>query len=512
MKTPSIYFTPKNGPFIMQQITEQITKRLLGNLPGDADFIKPDELLNYGFPEFLVKRIQLELGSHLSTSLNLYKNEWVDTTNITVKTAWDDFLNEISPLAHLPLSYASNVVRKAVADVLLMLVEPRACLPDFIFFDDNKLTLDEVIRRCEQLTVYRHFGSALPRFMEKKNLDAMSKEQCSHFITALDEKLISRYTFSNWQKLFEPWFLMMGPELSPALLQHFFNDKDDKGTAQSFAKQQSPLSLNNVVQIIKRPDTSDIIQEEVAGPARSTIKQARSLRLKEEISEETIVGAVKDTQDFEEDSIIARAHRANLEEENDLASENLNEPADEKSIFSSNSFQQTDDKGQSDEEEAAPIWKQFTPYEPDDDEYEAEESEELEELEAQQPAGPDAPLFEEAENMKEVEENDVDNGSAIFEQFNEDHSEEKNFVEKNGGKDIIKYVGGNKEYYVDNLFGGDEDLFHDVLEDLQACNEWKEAVRFLTEDVFRRNFIDIYSEPAVDFTDLLQDYFKKEKS
>ncbi|MEX0778862.1 MAG: hypothetical protein WD491_05090 [Balneolales bacterium] len=497
----------------MQQTTEQVTTILMGKLPENVDYLTTGELLNAGFPDFLVKRIRLELDVFVSASLNLHKNEWLDIEDDAVKDAWNRFIEEVDSRVHLPMSYARKVIQKAVADVLLMLVEPRASLAEFIFSNANTLSPKKVVNSSESIPVYRHFGSALPRFMEKKNLTVMSKEQCSHFITALDEKLIARYTSGNWEKVFEPWFVLMGAELNPQLLQQFFNDKNEKQIANSFGRETNPLPLHQILQIIARPENLETTALETtandkteSAPANNQKKQ---VRLKENISEETIVGAVKDTQDFEENSIVAKARREYTDQEHTLASENINGGRNEDDNALINRFKGNDEEDTAgDKEEVNPIWKQFISYEPDDDdETETEEKEELEEAEANQ-----------SNNLTELNGSAPGNGveARVEEMKNNTSGINKLYTarteEAEGSKgsemNIFQYVTEDKDYYVENLFGGDEDIFNEVLEDLRNCKEWKDAVQFLTEDVFRRNFIDIYSEPAVDFTDALQSYFQ----
>lgn len=503
----------------MQQLTEQITGKLLSNLPDNVDFISSDGLLDYGYPDFIVKRIRLELEAHFGSSLNLHGNEWLDFNNETVKSAWYDFKNEVGPLVKLPLSYANKVTQKAVADVLLMLIEPRACLTEFIFEEKNTLTFEEIIRRCECIPVYRHFANALPRFMEKKNLAEISKEQSSHFITALDEKLIARYTSENWEKLLEPWLVMMGPEIEPELLQHFFNDKDEKSRAAAFAKEQNPLPLSKIIQMITRPATKDSETDtESSEQIRPAGRQAKPIRLKEEISEETIAGAVKDTQDYEEDSILAKARRANLEEESSLATDNLDSEGEAKFNALFSRFQKPHDDDESEGKDKTPIWKQFVPEETDEPEKESKNEEETEELSGSEQAGASDDQPEPGDEIKETSrKNEPDteteeDKAAVYGQLYEEDPQEHEPAAENKQTDILKHLEGYKEYFVANLFGGDEDVFQEVLEDLESCTEWKDAVRFLTEDVFRRNFIDIYSEPAVDFTDMLQNYFAEKNS
>ncbi|MEX0684826.1 MAG: hypothetical protein WD267_05975 [Balneolales bacterium] len=501
----------------MQQISEKITAKLLGMLPQDKDFITPAQLLDHGIPGFIVNYIHIELEENFRKSISLHENKWLDTDNDAVFTAWKLFLSEINPSLRMPLSYAQSIIQKAVADVLLMLVEPRSSFSEFIFSDDKTLTFEDVISRCSRFTVYKHFCSALPRFMEKKGYKELSKEQCSHFISALDEKLISRYTYANWKKIFEPWKILIGPEIDHKLMRLFFEDKSEKVIAGKFAREKDLISIDKAIEVITNQDQPDVTA------SKPRITREKPIRLKEDISEETIENAVKDTDDYEGNSILEIARRAHKDQGNSLSKEHSDQmSADEKFNALFSRFQKPDDED-SDEANAVPMWQRFAPDDDnlseESDETELNESEEIqddEEIEENPPENLDDPVSNEIEEEPEAinpeadAESDTQKELPINELFN---SEADQTSPPSNGKTaeraLLKLVEDDKEYFVDNLFGGDEEVFHEVLEDLEECKGWKDAVRFLTEDVFRRNYIDIYSEPAVDFTDMLQEYFNQ---
>ncbi|MEX0928297.1 MAG: hypothetical protein WD266_11285 [Balneolales bacterium] len=458
----------------MQQATEQITNTLLENLPRKAGRILPGELADCGFPDYLVHYIRIRLEENLQNAMNPEHVEWVDSGNEVVNQAWQAYFLQIRPAVQLPYSQARPVIRQVVADVLPLLAAPRSSLAGFLFSGDETLAYDEIIRRCEQIPFYRHFGTALPRFMEKKKMTEISREQCAHFIASLDEKLVSRYSPVNWEKLLDPWFRLMGSGIPPSLLERFFEDKNEMEVAGAFGRVSSPLSKKEIIEIITQR-TPAIASPSAGRPGSKT---------REDISEETIAGAVKDTQHVEENSIVGRALRDNLEEGSTLASNNQNsEDAETRFNALFSRFQKPDDDEiKSDDREALPMWRRFVP---DDDPDAGEDTREEE---------PDPPYEPEAGTTEEPEP---------------DQAVPEPPVRKSEPGDIFTHIDNDKDYFVENLFGGDEEVFHDVLEELGSCKKWKDAAAYLTENVFRRNFIDIYSEPAVDFTDRLQEYFNR---
>lgn len=66
-----------------------------------------------------------------------------------------------------------------------------------------------------------------------------------------------------------------------------------------------------------------------------------------------------------------------------------------------------------------------------------------------------------------------------------------------------------RDYFVEEIFGGSEQAYEEAVEDIAAKKNWRSASRYLEEEVFKRNMVDMYSEQAVDLTDRLHNYFLK---
>jgi hypothetical protein len=59
----------------------------------------------------------------------------------------------------------------------------------------------------------------------------------------------------------------------------------------------------------------------------------------------------------------------------------------------------------------------------------------------------------------------------------------------------------NRELFLDELFEGDVDEYAATLQRLLGAPSWAEASKIIAEDVFRKHQVNIYSDPAVLFTD-----------
>jgi hypothetical protein len=245
----------------MDRLIRTTTEHFLAMLGDQREFFSPEELVEAGLPEFLVKRMQLELVRNLQDSVTPPKSDWADMSTEAVREAWNRFLEAIHDEIRLPASYAASVIESSMADILDLMVTPRAFLPEYIFGSEKQLDLQSIRERCEWVVIYTYFATALPRFMEKKGRSALTKEQADRIIERLDERVTSHYTSLNWAQLFEPWFQLLGEKVEPGLFASFFRDKGKPGVARLFDSETEPLNRTRLIEILSKPQLDDIDEE-----------------------------------------------------------------------------------------------------------------------------------------------------------------------------------------------------------------------------------------------------------
>ena len=67
----------------------------------------------------------------------------------------------------------------------------------------------------------------------------------------------------------------------------------------------------------------------------------------------------------------------------------------------------------------------------------------------------------------------------------------------------------HRDFFVETLFQGSPQRYHAVLQRLDAADSWAEASQIIASDVFRAHSVNIYSDPAVLFTDLIEARFRQ---
>lgn len=77
-------------------------------------------------------------------------------------------------------------------------------------------------------------------------------------------------------------------------------------------------------------------------------------------------------------------------------------------------------------------------------------------------------------------------------------------------RDVLGERGpSNRDLFVRKLFEGSREEYARMLRRLREAASWSEASQIIAQDVFRAHHVNIYSEPAVTFTNAAEDRFKK---
>jgi len=70
---------------------------------------------------------------------------------------------------------------------------------------------------------------------------------------------------------------------------------------------------------------------------------------------------------------------------------------------------------------------------------------------------------------------------------------------------VLGHVGAhNRDLFIRHLFNGDRTDYAQVLDRLDAAATWTDASKIIASEVFRKNQVNIYSDPAVLFTDAVE--------
>lgn len=234
----------------MQNTIDQITDYLAGLVTSNKPAYTPKDLLKANIPAFVVERIRLIMEDKVREELNGAEFAWFNLGNKFVQEIWEDFTNSAIGASHLPKENLYDVLHAVVTEVIYVFVEPRKHFAEYVFREDDELDFEEIEARCSRVTVYKHFATAIPLYMKKRELKTLTKDRCSQLIQKLDAKLVAAYTPDDWAQKLDQLFVLFGGEIDPLLLTTFFEDKGLSSLAEKFHHRKKKISRAVFIDII----------------------------------------------------------------------------------------------------------------------------------------------------------------------------------------------------------------------------------------------------------------------
>lgn len=293
----------------MQEPIHQISDQLLALIKTESPFYTPDQLLEQGLPKYIVERMQLLMEDIVLGELSGFQSNWVQADDEQVEFAWKKYQSAIINAVIVPHSALEELLNTTITDILSVLVQPRKNMARYLFRKQETLTFSEIEKRCEQLTIYKHFGTAIPMYMKKRNLDELSVDRCEQLIRNLDSRIIANYTPKDWLKKLDALFTLFRGSLAPHLLNTFFEDKELLEIALLFEKIDHPINKEEFFDIITLKEVEPTIEEtenipETTEPSTPQIKISDSFKSEENQDEMlTILGDISEGGVIEVDNL-----------------------------------------------------------------------------------------------------------------------------------------------------------------------------------------------------------------
>jgi hypothetical protein len=554
----------------MHQSVEQIIDILIGAVKADKPYYSLKDLLSAGFPPFIVERIRIEVNEKLKREFELHDTIWADTKQKMVKEAWQEFRESLFAQSRIPKEKFYTVTHRVVTEIVKVYLEPRQHMAEYIYKGEDELDYEELVRRTDKLTIYKHFGRAIPLYMEKRKLKTLDKKRCKLLIHNLDANLVAHYSAEEWAQVLELLFTLFSGKIDAKLIQLFFEDKGLYLTAKAFNELDEEITKKRFIEILSYPDLLDVkLQEKFREQFREELiaqknrfdqpdeeimeeideKEQRLLDSffgdyhsdeKQMTDEESFNALFKSEQrdkslfeEFEEvpdaDKISKSIKEGHQTDEIKEFRQNLVTVLDQAAhSFKNLSQEEEEELEQAEEKDAAEVEKTSKKAAKKIEPEEAPESEEPNEIADEEEADTDDANETEAEPMwqqflrpdqmdvlmgkKESEEDEVIIGDEFLgDDVLEDEIDDENPVE-DLMSDLNSFLADKEDQFVDEIFKGKEKKFDKALKEIQNFKEWEKAANYLEKKVFSVNKVDMYSEVAVEFTDRLQEFFEKFKS
>ncbi|WP_157939466.1 hypothetical protein [Gracilimonas amylolytica] len=246
----------------MHESVEHIIDKLMGAVKADKPYYVLKDLLAAGFPSFIVERIRIEINEKIKKEYELKESDWVDTEEILVEDAFNDLRHALFANSRIPKDKLYKLTGEVITDIVKVYLEPRHHMADYIYKGDDELSFRELIDRTEKLTIYKHFGRAIPLYMQKRGLQTLEKKRCKLLIHNLDANLVASYTAKEWAQVLELLFTLFGGQIDAKLIQLFFEDKGLYLTAKAFNELDEEITKERFTEILSYPDLLDVKLQE----------------------------------------------------------------------------------------------------------------------------------------------------------------------------------------------------------------------------------------------------------
>lgn len=394
------------------------------------------------------------------------RTEWVDYEHPEMQEVVRSFFDAVEAHTQVPSDQWAETLRTATQRTTAHLVRPVPVLTSFVFDEHDKtVPLSQIRWRMRFFGPYGYLREAVQAFAQKRNRDALDRAEFERVLRRVDERMTSDFDAPRWLDLLDPLFATAQRALDrkavpQSLLTTFFEEKNATPIANRVSAHEptgegeavSPASLRRIIE--------ESTQEEPTAEPRDTPKPSP------DFSPHAPFEGVPETSPSPDPEPQPQPGDADRGEETPLWKQ-----------FQQGRTRRNPQPDDTQEEDPQPLWTRF----------QTGHSARGAQMASQDPS-PSASSRPSEQSLSAGQEDDL----SSLEQ---------------------KVLGTghppNRDLYIQALFNGDTSAYRRVLGRLRTTESWSEASQIIARDVFRANQVNIYSDPAVHFTDAVEATFKK---
>ncbi len=520
----------------MNKFINQVTKRIGQRLPSGKSFYTISDFEEAGLPEQVISQVEKELIRRMRNDLELPLTEWADLKSERMQQSWVRFVEEAEKQIRLP-SYKLNALLKSIVNrTYPLVVWPRTQIVKLLFGKKEQLDYETLSDKISKIPARHKLSQALIRYMEKKHLEKLLREKAGDVIRQVDERLIQRYGREEWYRDLELLFELAVGKVPTGVLASSFYNRGKTGWSSDLSERKGSFSKEEFRQWLdEREDLQTSDRQEDPGEQSEPVSTERetadqgwyaNFQRREETPETSfdeqsdslhaMFGKKEEEESESVEETEEKSPESNLQdstEEENLLNDMLNDPGDEEVSFPEETH---DDREALAEEpgEHSPVEEPGNEREEVVDERETETDSKEEDEEE--------PIWRRFLEGSDVEvsskdESDQDtNGKfsratehpsfQLNEAFKEEESEDE--AEEDAGlKELRSHLEEYEKYYIREIFRGSSSDYREALRELIKFDNWKEAYPYIDREIFDRHDVELYSEAAVHFTDIMQNYF-----
>ena len=464
---------------MITMIAQALFDRLIDAFPPDRTYGRSDirhDPMPGALADYLEQVLHMKLRDAIRES-NL-QNSWVDLRAAEVQEACTDFMEVLKRYQAFPASVWADFLKNACQQTLYLVIQPTASLIDSVFDPlGNPVYVETMRDRMGLYPAKIPYREALETWLEEQSDEPVGRDRFEEFLYQADRQLASDSSPQDWLRLFDPLVKVLATagyrEVPTEFVEAFLREKGAETMLQCLEKKYgSEASIS-----------FDALEVLFASGAAQSVESVRKV-------------ASVPTRPAERRQEPQPLWKRFAQDHNDV-SQTTEISAPSSSVTSTSN-------------PAEPLWKQFRTSSPP-----ATVEKALEETVAteQIPADNGAPV--EVETVAQPEPS-----VRIF-TLQRSHSvpSEEESVAPGVPPDTSEAPRGltglehtvlgergarNRDLFVQCLFHGKEDAYEAVLQRLEGARDWSEASQTIANEVFLKHQVNIYSPPAVTFTEAVE--------
>lgn len=440
---------------MLETTTSQLTQHLQRQFPANRAYSR-DELTNPPpeMPQAIAHYLICCIDAQTAQPLNqLEANTWVDANDPSVQNLLQQMRGALNTAARVPTDAWPRALAEAVQQVVPYLIHPVDTLSQRVFKNEATCPVEVISREMAYFSPYSYLHSVFGAYVERKSLTQLDQNRFEQVLRRVDRQMVADYTAPQWKKLFQPLFDVVGlcssgpvPQVTTSLLQQLAANKQfDQLVDQLDQLGSSAVSMDRLTQCIATALDGPPEPAEPSGPAPITEKPQPS---------------APNTAPVEESSPQPRWKRF----QQPKSSSKPSSPPPKKPKPSPQRPSPEDNK-----DDGRPLWQKF--HKNDD------------------PKKPSAGSTNPSPGPE------VNTASASLTQLE---------------RSVLGTVAeAQRHTFIKHLFQGSRDQYVQILNELQQLNSWERASSVIAQKVFLPYQVNIYSDPAVAFTDLVETRYRQ---
>jgi len=385
------------------------------------------------------------------------RTDWVNYDHPEMEAAVRTFFEAAEAHVQVPSDEWEERLRQAVTRTTQYLVRPVPVLVDFVFEDrDEALSVDRIQWRMQFFEAYGYLRQAVHAYAEKRDVESLSPGRFESVLNRVDQQIPADFSKDRWLEVLGPLFGMAKSafdreQLPVPLLQTFFEEKNQTGVVQALG------------------DYAEEGNDEIGPPALGRL-------LEDELGPTS--AAREPTHDA------PPAPSTSTSSPDDTARRPLWKRFQRGRSSPERSASDPPDTG------GEPLWTQFR---------------HGQDSRASRIGG----AGRETESSTRTEAEDHGDAAGPDRSSSIDGGDDTDALEALEREVLGTARPAHRGVYVKELFEGDQDAYAKVLRRLRRADTWNEASNIIAEDIFRTHGVNIYSDPAVHFTDAAEARFRE---